>query len=290
MQAIELGYRHIDCAPAYGNEKEIGRALEVAFKTLVRRDEIFITSKLWNSMHHPDDVEGACRKTLDDLQVEYIDLYLIHWPIAFQRGKELFPRTAEGKMIYDYNIPLEETWKAMERLVEKGLTRAIGLSNFNQSQIQRILTIAKVPPAALQIECHPYLTQNSIISFCQRNEIAVTAFSPLGSPDRPWASPGDPDLLHDAKVLSIASKYNKTPSKVILRFQVQRGVIVIPKSVTRERIQSNLEIFDFELSQQDMDTIQSLNQNWRACVPCIEVNGKKVPRDLHHPDFPFHES
>jgi len=276
--AIDLGYRHIDCAAVYGNEKEIGEALAKKIGHTVQRENLFIVSKLWNSYHQAKHVEPAIRQTLKDLQLDSLDLYLIHWPLAFEyAGDDKFPKTPEGLMRYD-NVDIVETWKAMEALVEKGLTKAIGLSNFNSQQITRILKEGKIKPACLQIESHPYLNQEKLINFAFDHGIKVVAYSPLGSSDRPWAKAEDPKVLQDQKIARIAKKYDKTPAQVILRFQVQRGVVVIPKSVNLVRISQNRDVFDFVISDEDMNLLKSLNLGFRLCIPCIvNAKGEVVP-------------
>ena len=242
--AIDNGCRHLDCASIYQNEKEIGVALKDIFaQGRVQRQQLFITSKLWNNMHHPNQVASAIKKTLADLQLEYLDLYLIHWPIAFayQGDEVLFPSTPEGKRLYA-EVDFVDTWKAMEKLVDQGLVKAIGLSNFNSKQIQRVLDNCTIKPAVLQIESHPYLNQHQLISFAQSKGIAVTAYSPLGSKDRPWAASEDPELLKDPVVNKIAEKYNKSAAQILLRFHLQRNVAIIPKSVNEARIKQNLEV------------------------------------------------
>ncbi|XP_015759024.1 PREDICTED: alcohol dehydrogenase [NADP(+)]-like [Acropora digitifera] len=269
--AIKAGYKHIDCAAIYGNEKEIGEALKSCIGTTVNREDLFITSKLWNTKHNPKDVAAAAKKTLDDLGLDYLDLYLIHWPLSFEDGDVPFPKDEQGNMIYAYHDPCD-TWKAMEKLVEEGVVKAIGLSNFNSRQVDEVIKKAKVKPAVNQVECHPYLNQEQLIEHCKKSNVLVTAYSPLGSPDRPWAKPDEPLLLEDPKMVEIGKKYGKTPAQVCLRFQIQRGLVVIPKSVTPARIQSNLEVFDFELSAEDMKVIESFNIPFRVCVPMIEVS------------------
>lgn len=257
--AIDAGYRHIDCAFIYGNEKEVGQALhdKIADGT-VKRSDLFITSKLWNTYHRKDLVRKAIEITLADLQIDYLDLYLIHWPMAYKEDAELFPRDANGKVQYG-DADYIDSWKEMEKAVEAGLIRTIGLSNFNKSQILRVLESAKIKPAMLQVECHPYLPQNQLIDFCKSKGIVMTAYSPLGSPARPMAQPGDPVLLKEPIVLEIAQKYGKNAGHVLIKFQLQRGLVVIPKSTTKSRIQSNINVFDFTLADEDLKALSSLS-------------------------------
>jgi len=277
--AIKAGYRHIDCAAVYGNELEVAAGLK---NSGVAREELFVTSKLWNTKHTPEDVEPTCRKTLADLGLEYLDLYLIHWPYAFQRGDNPFPRNEDQTMQFDDTHPTT-TWLAMEELVKKGLVKSIGVSNFNSQQIKDILEKGSIKPVTNQVECHPYLNQEKLLNFCKDHGIVITAYSPLGSPDRPWAKPDDVKLLDDPKIKTLAEKYSKSPAQIIIRWQIQRGVVVIPKSVTPTRIEENADVFGFSLTEEEMAEMKSFDCNGRIIVPML--NG--APRDAAHPHYPF---
>ncbi|NQX95598.1 MAG: aldo/keto reductase, partial [Erythrobacter sp.] len=244
---------------------------------LVTREELWITSKLWNTFHAAEHVEEACRNTLSDLQLDYLDLYLIHFPIALQyvRIEERYPPEwladpkAENPVMVRAAVPLHETWAAMESLVEKGLVKRIGVCNYNSGLLHDLMAYATVKPAALQIEAHPYLTQERLIRLAGDYGIDVTAFSPLGAQsyfELNMAEAGE-SLLGAAPVMVAAEAHGKTPAQVLLRWGVQRGTAVIPKTSKPERMRENLAIDDFELSAVEMAAISALNQNRRFNDP-----------------------
>jgi len=228
----------------------------------------------------------VCFRTLSDLGVSYVDLYLIHWPMAFKRGQEIFPRNEDGSLKYDGEVDPVDTYLAMEKLVEKGLAKAIGVSNFNEAQIEAVLEKAKVKPATNQVESHPYFNQAKLLTFLKEKDILLTAYSPLGSPDRPWALPDEPVLLEHTDLKAVAEKHGKTAAQVALRWQLQRGVAVIPKSVTPARIEQNLAVHDFELSAEEMAKLNALDQGQKGRMVCPRDSTGQF-RDRAHPHFPF---
>jgi len=276
--AIDCGYRHIDCAWCYQNEHEVGAGLENKFKEgKVKREDLFITSKLWCCFHEPERVRPALMETLKWLKLDYLDLYLMHNPVGYVYVEgEPFPLLENGKM-RNTDMDYMETWKAMEKLQEEGLVRSIGISNFSKEQTARVLKEGKIKPAVNQIEIHPNLTQEPLVDFCQKEGVVVTAYSPFASPDNPWLKDGYKSPLQDSTVNEIAKKVDKTPAQVILRYLMQRNLIVIPKSVTPSRIKSNYEVFDFKLDAEDMAKIGKLNKNYRTCLFEWDVGHKYYP-------------
>lgn len=259
---LEAGYKHIDGAAIYLNETEIGKVYKEVFQS-IKREEIFITSKLWNTNHNPIYVEEALRKTLFELQLDYLDLYLMHWGIAFKHGEELKP-IKDGKAELE-SISIRQTWEAMEKLVAKGLVKSIGVANFNAVMLIDLLTYAKIKPVTNQIEVHPYNNQQKLINFCKEKEIVVTAYSPLGRTGA--VSTNDPRLFEDKVIVELAQKYSQPPSHIVLNWAVNRGTIPIPKSTNLERIKENISFYDFEISQDDIMKINSLNKNLRFVDP-----------------------
>ena len=278
IEAVRAGYRHFDSAADYANECETGEGIAQAIDSgLVARDELWITSKLWNTFHAPDHVEEACRKTLSDLRVDCLDLYLIHFPIALEYvsietrypPEWLYDPDAAEPCMKRAAVPLNDTWKAMEALVEKGLTKRIGVCNYSSALLHDLMSYAAIKPAMLQIEAHPYLSQERLIRLAQDYGMDVTAFSPLGAQsyfELNMAEAGE-SLLGAAPVLVAAKAHGKTPAQVLLRWGVQRGTAVIPKTTKAERMIENLNIDNFELSAVEMAAISALNQNRRFNDP-----------------------
>lgn len=232
LNAIKAGYRHIDCAAAYGNEKSVGEAIR---KSGVAREEIFVTSKLWNDDKGYENTLAAFNRTLEDLQLDYLDLYLIHWPIA-KASKE------------NWQEANSESWRALEELYNQGKIKAIGVSNFLEHHLEPLMETAKIKPMVNQIEFHPGMLQEEIVEFCKKHNILVEA----------WAPFSNGQVLNNPVLKEIADKYEKTVAQLTLRWIIQKGIVPLPKSVTPERIKSNLEVFDFEISAQDVERIDRL--------------------------------
>ncbi|HEX6961762.1 MAG TPA: aldo/keto reductase [Lacipirellula sp.] len=280
VDAAELGYRHFDSASDYGNEPATGEGLRKILSTGVcRREELWVTSKLWNTNHRPEHVRPALERSLRDLQLEYLDLYLIHFPIALEyvpletrypAGWFFDPDAASPRM-HPVKVPIQETWRAMEAVQQAGLVRNIGVSNFGTSLLRDLLSYAETPPAVLQVELHPYLTQEKLVRFCHEQGVAVTGFSPLGAGSylQLGMAEANESVLEEPVVQEIAERHGRTPAQVALRWGVERGTSIVPKSTRPERLRENLAIFDFELSAAEMDSISALNRNRRFNDPGV---------------------
>ncbi|MAV52948.1 MAG: 4-dihydromethyl-trisporate dehydrogenase [Gammaproteobacteria bacterium TMED260] len=278
--AVEAGYRHLDSAADYGNEKEAGEGIKSALAAgLCQREELWVTSKLWNTYHKPENVRAACEKTLSDLGLDYLDLYLIHFPIALKfvdfdvryPPEWFFDPDAEVPRMEIDPVPLHQTWAAMEDLKESGLVKHIGVCNYNSALLHDLMAYAKQKPEVLQVEAHPYLSQERLIKLAQDYGITVTAFSPLGAlsyVSLDMAAENESVLETDA-VKTAAARLGKTPAQVVLRWGVQRGTAIIPKTARKERLKENLALFDFELSAEEMQAISALNSNRRFNDPAV---------------------
>jgi aldehyde reductase len=246
--ALEAGFRHLDCAERYRNEHQVGEAIqEVIQAGKLARKDLFITTKLWNNNHRPDRVEPAFESSRKRLRLDHVDLYLIHTPYAFRPGDDQDPRDQNGEIIYDKGISLLDTWRAMENIVDGGKCRAIGLSDVSLDQVQEIFKPARIKPAVIQVESHPYLPQTELLQFCNSNGVAMLAFAPLGHGMKPG-------VLEDPTIIGIAQRVNKTPAQVLLAWAVQRGTAVLTTPKTPGRAREN-----FDVSPLPADAMQEIN-------------------------------
>ncbi|XP_054161807.1 aldo-keto reductase family 1 member B1-like [Oppia nitens] len=271
--AINIGYRSIDTAYVYQNERLIGNALKELFsENITKREDLFITSKVWSNFHKRNSVMNAVKLSLNNLGLNYLDLVLVHWPMAYREGTG----TTRPNYTMDSNIDTDttvvETWRGMEDIYKKGLARSIGLSNFNSEQITRILRETQLKPTVNQIEIHPYLSQEKLVNFCKSNNIAITAYSPLGR--------ADTELFNETVLNDIAINHNKTVPQVLLRWLIQRDIIIIPKTTKQERLIENFNVFDFQLTDDEMKAIFKLNKNKRIFAKSESSNNREYPFNI----------
>ncbi|EDW77033.1 uncharacterized protein Dwil_GK22153 [Drosophila willistoni] len=272
--AIDIGYRHFDTAFVYENEQEVGQAIrEKIAEGVIKREDIFITTKLGGIHHDPELVERAFRLSLSNLGLEYIDLYLMHLPI----GQKFHNDSNVHGTLELTDVDYLDTWKEMEKLVDLGLTRSIGLSNFNAAQTERVLANCRIKPVVNQVECHPGFQQEKLREHAKRHNLVICAYCPLARPQpaRQW-----PPFLYDEQAQQLAKKYNRTPAQICLRFLVQIGVVPLPKSSNKSRIAENFQIFDFELSPEDVSSMKHYHTGQRT-VPFSGMSGHKF--------YPFHD-
>jgi len=264
IEAVKLGYRHIDCAAIYENENEVGQGLLRCIEEgIVTREDLWITSKLWNNAHKEEDARPAIEKTLADLKIDYLDLYLVHWPVAFRKDV-ILPENTEGFLSLD-EATLEETWSAMQALQKEALTKHIGVSNFSIRKLQLLIDLGGQQPEMNQVELHPSLQQQALVDFCRTNEILVTAYSPLGSMDRPGSmkKDGEPAPLENKIIRSIAAVHEASPAQILIAWALERHTSVIPKSTNPKRLKENFEAQKIELSENEMAQIAKLDEHER---------------------------
>src|SRR3954447_409782 len=264
--ALEAGFRVLDTAERYRTEKEVGEAMQEVFKAgKIKREEVFVITKLWNTNHRPERVKPAFEASLKKLQVDYVDLYLIHAPFAFRPGDEQDPRDASGNVIYDKTVTLLDTWRAMEALVDEGKCKAIGLSDVNLEQAKEIFDAARIKPAVVHVESHPYLPEWDLLNYCKKNGIVLQAFAALGHSS-------EPRLLDDPVITAIAGRVNKTPAQVLLAWAIQRGTALLTTSKTPARIKEN-----FDVSSIPQDAVREISEGVKSRVRFNAVVETGVP-------------
>src|SRR4051812_40630706 len=264
--ALEAGFRALDTAERYGTEKEVGEGMKEVFEAgKVKREDVFVATKLWNTNHRPERVKPAFEASLKKLQVDYVDLYLIHAPFAFRPGDEQDPRDASGNVIYDKTVTLLDTWRAMEALVDEGKCKAIGLSDVNLEQVKEIFEAARIKPAVVHVESHPYLPEWELLDYCKKNGIVLQAFAALGHNS-------EPKLLEDPIIASVARRVNKTPAQVLLAWAIQRGTALLTTSKTPSRIKEN-----FDVSTLPENAMREINQGIKIRVRLNSVVQTGIP-------------
>ncbi len=264
--ALEVGFRHLDCAERYRNEEAVGNAMHTVFETgLVRRDDVFVTTKLWNTNHRPERVKPALEASLARLRLDHIDCYLIHTPFAFRPGDDQDPRDERGQVIYDRGVSLIETWQALERLVDAGHCKAIGLSDVTLDKVRDVVAAARIKPAVVQVECHPYLPEWELLDFCREHGIVLLAFAALGHGMAP-------KLLDDPVITGIAKRVRKTPAQVALAWAVQRGTAFLTTSTKPHYIQEN-----FDISALPEDAMREMREGITANIRFNSVVETGVP-------------
>jgi diketogulonate reductase-like aldo/keto reductase len=264
--ALEVGFRHFDCAERYRNEEAIGEAMQEVFRTgAIRREDVFVTTKLWNTNHRPERVKPAFDASRRRLQIDTVDCYIIHTPFAFRPGDEQDPRDEHGQVIYDSGVTLVDTWRALERLVDEGQCKSIGLSDVNLEKLREIVAVARIKPAVVQVESHPYLPEWELLDFCREQGIVLLAFAALGHAM-------DPKLLDDPVITGIARRVGKTPAQVALAWAVQRGTAFLTTSTKPHNIQAN-----FEISTLPEDAMQEIREGIKTNVRFNSVVGTGVP-------------
>ena len=291
--ALLAGYRHIDTAYFYANEADVGRGIKAAIATgKVTRSDIFVVTKLPSEGMRPERVEKYLRKSAAALGLQYVDLYLVHTPVGALEKSEVSPSEPQedGRMPLHHGTDLIAVWREMERMVSLGLAKSIGVSNYNARQLLKTVSIAKIPPAVLQVECHVYFQQLKLREACKKHNIAITAYAPLGSPGRKvfYEKRGLKvellDLLNNPVVRLVAEKHRRTSAQVLLRFLAQQDIIVIPKSTNAGRIKQNGDIFSFQLDELDMEALRSLDQGEAGRSFKFYDS---IPGVDEHPEFPF---
>ncbi|MEL6544657.1 MAG: aldo/keto reductase [Myxococcota bacterium] len=267
-EAIAVGYRHIDGAWIYGNEDQVGRAIGDAVRAGdVTREELFVTTKLWNSFHAPDDVERAMGESLKSLALDYVDLYLMHWPIAFRPGVMIPDEDSQFWPLSD--MPLEVTYEAMLRLKERGLTKSVGVSNFSVNKLEVLAAAVEQFPAVNQVELHPYHPQEKLLAYCAKTKVHLTAYSPLGSRDRPprLLQQGEPTLLESSSLQDVAKRAELTPAQLLIAWAIDRGTSVIPKSENPDRIRQNFVHLPHALDEQTRAAVDAIATRFRFVNP-----------------------